>query len=328
MRAWRVQEYGHYRKALRLEDSVPLPSPGPGQAVVRVLAAGVNFADILSVAGRYQVKTPLPFTPGAEIAGEVIEATPGCNLRPGERIVGPPVTGGFAEFALVEVDSAYTVPESVDPVHAAAMLVTYQTSHVALFHRGGLRRGETLLIHGGAGGAGTSAIQLGRRAGAHVVATARGADKMEICWRVGASDVIDYQAEDFVARVREMTDGRGADVIYDPVGGEVFDGSTRCVAWEGRLLVIGFASGHIPEIAANRILLKNISVVGVNWPEYRVRDRQVLTRAQDDIWAGYREGALVPVIWKTLPFDALPEALAAIEDRASYGKIVIDVAGS
>lgn len=326
MRAWRVNEYGHYRDVLHLDTDVPRPEPGHGQALVRVLAAGVNFADILSTAGRYQVKAPLPFTPGAEIAGEVVEAGPGCRRAPGDRIVGPPLTGGFADFALVDGEDTYVLPDGVDPVHAAAMLVTYQTSHVALFRRGGLRAGETLLVHAGAGGAGTSSIQLGRRAGARVIATAGGADKLTVCRNAGADEVIDYRAEDFVERVREFTGGHGADVIYDPVGGDVFDGSTRCIAWEGRLLVIGFASGRIPEIAANRILLKNISVVGVNWPEYRVRDPQVLAAAQEDIWAGYREGALIPVIWKTLPFEAVTEALAAIEDRASYGKIVIDVA--
>jgi NADPH2:quinone reductase len=320
-----VTEYGDYRNVLRLDKVVDSLQPGPGQALVRVIAAGVNFADILAIAGRYQVKAPLPFSPGSEVVGEVVEVGQGGVLAPGQIVMATPRTGGYAEFALVDEDGSYVVPAGVDPRHAAVMLVTYQTSHVALFQRGRLRAGEWLLVHGGAGGAGTSAIQLGKRAGAKVIATAGGATKLDICRRCGADEVIDYRAEDFVERVRDITGGRGADVIYDPVGGDVFDGSTRCLAWEGRLLVVGFAGGRIPEIAANRILLKNIDIVGVNWPDYRVRDPGVLVTAQQDIWNGYLGGDLVPVIWKTLSLESVPEALAAIESRESYGKIAISV---
>jgi NADPH2:quinone reductase len=324
MRAWRVHEYGHYREALRLEEA-ERPVPREGSSLVRVLVAGVNFADILAIAGRYQVKAPLPFTPGSEIVGEVVECGPGSTLLVGEQVLATPATGAYAEYAIVSDDAAFPVPGGVSPVDAAVMLVTYQTSHIALFQRGGLQPSETLVVHGGAGGAGTSAIQLGKRAGARVIATAGGPEKLEVCRKCGADEVIDYRHEDITARVLELTDGRGADVIYDPVGGDVFDASTRCLAWEGRLLVVGFAAGRIPEIAANRILLKNISVVGVNWPDYRVRDREVLVDAQEDIWAGYRDGSLKPVIWKEMPLESLPEALAAIESRESYGKIAITV---
>ncbi len=326
MRSWRVAEYGDYRQVLRLDNDTGRPVPGTGQTLIRVITAGVNFADILAIAGRYQVKLPLPFTPGSEVAGEVVDVGPGSRLVRGQTVMATPRSGGYAEFAIVDDDAAYLVPDRVDPTPAAVMLVTYQTSHIALFRRGKLRAGEWLLVHGGAGGAGTSAIQMGKRAGARVIATAGGAAKLDICRRCGADEVIDYRAEDFVERVRDITGGHGADVIYDPVGGDVFDGSTRCLAWEGRLLVVGFAGGRIPEIAANRILLKNIDVVGVNWPEYRAKDPAVLAAAQDDIWQGYLDGDLVPVVWRTLPFSAVPEALAAIESRESYGKIVIKVA--
>jgi NADPH2:quinone reductase len=328
MRAWRVYNYGPYRDELRFERDVEAPTPSAGQALVRVLAAGVNFADILSIAGRYQVKAPLPLTPGSELVGEVMEAGAQSHFHPGDRVVARTLSGGFAEFALVDDGFTFPLPAAVEPVHAAAMLVTYGTSHVALFLRAALQPGEWLLVHGGAGGVGTAAIQLGKRAGARVIATAGGADKLRVCRECGADEVIDYRAEDFVERVREITGGQGADVIYDPIGGDVFDASAKCIAWEGRLLVIGFASGRIPEIAANRIMLKNISVVGVNWPDYAKRDPTALADAQESIWSGYAEGALKPVIWKTLPLDAVPDALAAIEDRASYGKIVIDIAGS
>jgi NADPH2:quinone reductase len=290
-----------------------------------VLAAGVNFADILSIAGRYQVKAPLPFTPGTEIAGEVLETGRDSELQVGQIVLASPASGGFAEFALVDDSAAFPVAADIDPLDAAVMLVTYQTSHVALFRRGSLKAGETLLVHGGAGGAGTSAIQLGKRAGARVVATAGGREKLEICRRCGADEVIDYRAEDFVERVSDLTGGRGVDVVYDPVGGDVFDGSVRCLAWEGRLLVVGFAAGRIPEVAANRVLLRNISIIGVNWPGYHVRERDVIVAAQEDIWAGYIEGSLRPVTWKRLPLESLPDALAAIESRESYGKVVIEM---
>ncbi|MEO6198213.1 MAG: NADPH:quinone oxidoreductase family protein [Dehalococcoidia bacterium] len=325
MRAWRVGEYGDYRKVLHLDEGAPRPTPGPEETLIEVLAAGVNFADILSIAGRYQVKASLPFTPGVEVVGGVIEPGAGSRLRIGQLVLATPASGGYAEYAAVTDGASYPVPDGVDPLHAAVMLVTYQTSHVALFQRGRLTAGERLLVHGGAGGAGTSAIQLGKRAGAKVIATAGGAEKLAICVKCGADEVIDYRKEDFVERVREITKGRGVDVVYDPVGGDVFDGSTRCLAWEGRLLVVGFAGGRIPEIAANRILLKNISIIGVNWPDYRTRGQSVLEAAQADIWDGYRDGDLRPVVWKTLPFESVPDALAAIESRESYGKIAINV---
>jgi NADPH2:quinone reductase len=325
MRAWRVDEYGDYRKVLQLDSGASRPTPGPGETLVEVLAAGVNFADILSIAGRYQVKASLPFTPGVEVVGEVIKPGARSLLSVGQLVLATPASGGYAEYAAVTDGASYPVPDGVDPLHAAVMLVTYQTSHVALFQRGRLTPGETLLVQGGAGGAGTSAIQLGKRAGAKVIATAGGAEKLAICAKCGADEVIDYRKEDFVERVREITNGRGVDVVYDPVGGDVFDGSTRCLAWEGRLLVVGFAGGRIPEIAANRILLKNISIIGVNWPDYRARDPGVLEAAQADIWDGYRDGALRPVVWKALPFESVPDALTAIESRESYGKIAINV---
>jgi NADPH2:quinone reductase len=325
MKAWVATVHGDFREVLRLEDLPEPASPGPAEAIVRVHAAGVNFADILAIAGRYQEKAEPPFVPGSEIAGEVIVAGSGSWMKAGDRVLASPRSGGFAEVVTVADHAAYHIPERVDLLDAAAMLVTYQTSHVALLRRAGLQTGETLLVHGGAGGAGTSAIQIGLRAGARVIATAGGEDKVDVCSACGAQEVIDYRRDDFVERVVALTDRHGADVIYDPVGGDVFDGSTRCIAWEGRLLTVGYASGRIPEIAANRVLLKNISVVGVNWPGYRVRNRSVLERAQEDIWRGYAEGQLRPVIWKTLPFGGLPDALSAIQSRESYGKIVIDL---
>jgi NADPH2:quinone reductase len=324
MKAWRAHQYGHYRDELRLEEIEAPRASGP-TSLVRVLAAGANFADILSVAGKYQHKSPLPMIPGTEVVGEVIEAGPDSALKVGQRVLSVTRAGGFAEYTTIIDQMAFAVPDDIPSTDAAAMLVTYQTSHIALFRRAQLKAGEWLLVHGGAGGVGSAAVQLGVRTGARVIATAGGAEKLAICRDAGAEFTIDYRAEDFGERVREITSGRGADVIYDPVGGDVFDASTRCLAWEGRLLTVGFAGGRIPEIKVNRILLKNISIVGVEWPSYYIANREVLEAVQEDIWAGYRDGALRPIIWKTLPLAGLPEALAAIESRDSYGKIVIDL---
>jgi NADPH2:quinone reductase len=324
MRAWRVHNFGRYSDELRLEE-VPAPAAGPQSAVVRVIAAGVNFADILAIAGRYQHKAELPFTPGTEVAGEVIEAGPGSRLRPGQRVLAMTRAGAFAEYTTIGDEFAHDLPEDVSPSDAAAMLVTYQTSHLALFRRARLHAGEWLLVHGGAGGVGSAAIQLGKRGGARVIATAGGEAKLEVCRSAGADYAIDYREDDFVERVKEITGGRGADVIYDPVGGDVFDGSTKCIAWEGRLLTMGFAGGRIPEIKLNRVLLKNIDVIGVEWPGYYSHAPEILAGIQEDIWAGYRDGSLRPIIWKALPLESVPEALSAIESRESYGKIVIDM---
>jgi NADPH:quinone reductase len=326
VKAWKARDHGRYREVLALED-VPVPTAQAGSAVVMVLAAGVNFADILAIAGRYQHKSEPPFTPGTELAGEVVEAGANSSAVVGGLIVGTTRAGAFAEYTAVDDALAFRIPAGVPPVDAAAMLVTYQTSHLALFRRARLSGGEWLLVHGGAGGVGSAAIQLGKRAGARVIATAGGEAKLSVCRDAGAEEAIDYGREDFVERVRAITGGHGADVIYDPVGGDVFDASTRCIAWEGRLLTMGFAGGRIPEIALNRVLLKNIDVIGVEWPSYYARNREAVVEAQNDIWAGYAEGTLRPIIWKTLPLDRVPEALEAIESRESYGKIVIDVAG-
>jgi NADPH2:quinone reductase len=323
MKAWRAREHGHYRDVLTFEE-VAEPQPSGSQSVVRILAAGVNFADILAVAGRYQHKSEAPFIPGTEFAGGVVEPGPDSLFARGDLIVGTTRAGTFAEYTTAADALAFRIPEGVPFVHAAAMLVTYQTSHIALFRRARLQAGEWLLVHGGAGGVGSSAIQLGRRAGARVIATAGGKAKLEVCREAGAEEAIDYRQEDFIERVRAITGGRGADVIYDPVGGDVFDGSTRCIAWEGRLLTMGFAGGRIPEIALNRVLLRNIDVIGVEWPGYYSHKREAIVEAQEDIWAGYREGGLRPVVWKTLRLEQVPEALEAIESRESYGKIVIE----
>ena len=325
MRAWRVHEYGDYREVLRLEEGLPAPLRDPGQLLVEVRAVGLNFADTLSVQGRYQIKPALPFTPGIEASGVVLEADPGGGFRAGDRVIAAVPWGALAERIVVDAGSCFRVPAGMGHREAAALLLTYQTSHFALLRRGGLVAGETLLVHNGAGGVGSAAIQIGKALGATVIATAGGPDKLDVCRRAGADHVLDYRERDFVADVMQLTAGRGADVIYDSIGRDVFDASTKCIAFEGRLLVIGFAGGRIPTIAANRIMLKNISIVGLNWGAYRDHHSPLVPAVHDEICAMHADGRIEPLIFASYPFEELPSAMDDLLSRRSWGKLVVDV---
>jgi NADPH2:quinone reductase len=322
MRAWRAHHYGPYREVLRL-DEVDRPEVPEQGAVIKVEAAGLNFPDLLSIAGTYQVKAPLPFTPGMEAAGTVVAVGARSRLELGERVIAYNLWGAFAEEMPVLDAMTFTHPTAITAAQGAGFVITYQTGWFALVHRARLVAGETLLVHGGAGGVGIAAIQLGRALGATVIATAGTDEKCEICRKAGAHHVVNYADEDFVAVVNKLTGGKGADVIYDPVGGDVFDKSLKCIAWEGRLLVIGFASGRIPELKINRILLKNVSIVGLYWGAYQLRDPAKIEEAHRALLEHVARGELSPMIWKELPLAELPEALAALESRASWGKVVV-----
>jgi NADPH:quinone reductase len=315
MRAWRVHELGDPSEVMRLED-VEEPVPGEGQIKVRVRAAALNFPDVLMAQGKYQERPPLPFTPGVELCGETED---------GRRVIGGPAggPGAFAEYALMDTRDAWPVPDSLSDEKAAALHLTYQTGHVGLHHRAHLQAGEWLLVHAGAGGVGSAAIQLGKAAGATVIATAGGAQKAEVCRELGADHVVDYTAEDFVPVVKELTGGEGADVVYDPVGGDVFDRSRRCIAFEGRLVVVGFTSGRIPEAPANHALVKNYSVVGLHWALYKRKDPAVLGRAHDELVRLVTSGQIDPLVGSVLPLDQAPRALAALADRGTVGKVVL-----
>lgn len=322
MRAWRAHSYGPWREVLTLEDVPPLEPPSGG-AVVKVAAAALNFPDILALAGQYQVKAPLPFTPGIEAAGTVVRAGAGSKHKVGDKVIVSALWGAFAEEIAAGDLQLMPWPEQLSAAEAAGFIVAYHTGYFALVHRAALRAGETLLVHGGAGGVGIAAIQLGKALGATVIATAGADDKLDVCRAAGADHVVNYRTTDFTAAVKELTRGRGADVIYDPVGGDVFDQSLRCIAWEGRILVIGFASGKIPELKLNRVLLKNISVVGLYWGAYQVHDPQKVVACHAALTELVARGALRPVIWKELPLDELPAAFEALESRASHGKIAV-----
>lgn len=322
MRAWMVHEYGPYRERLTLAD-IPQPVPEGATSVIRVEAAGVMFADMLNIAGTYQLKAPLPFTPGSEAMGTVVEAGPESRFRVGERVAALNLYGAFAEY-MVALDSfSFPIPDAMTAAEGAAFTINYQTAYFALQRRARLERGETLLVHGGAGGVGTAAIQIGKWLGARVLATAGSEEKLAICRQCGADSAIDYRKDDFVAQVRVLTEGQGADVIFDPVGGDVFEKSTKCVAFEGRILSIGFASGAWPSLAVNRMLVKNFDVIGLNWGNYQTREPELIQSAQQSLYHGYGEGALRPVICQEFPMEDLIAALARIEGRGSYGKVVL-----
>src|SRR5438093_9575631 len=308
---------------LRVREA-PEPELAPGTLAVEVRAAGCNFFDMLVVRGQYQVKPPFPFVPGAELAGVVREVGAGVEgFAAGDRVLAAASLGAFAERAVVPALAAWRMPEGMSFEAGAALPIVYPTSYVALVHRAALRRGETLLVHAAAGGVGIAAVQIGKALGARVIATAGGEEKLAVARRAGADVAIDYRSADWVEEVRAATDGRGADVIYDPVGGDVFDGSLKCIAWNGRLLVIGFASGRIPEVKLNRVLLKNISLVGLHWGAHALHQPERIAETLAALLALYREGKVEPVVYRTYPLAELPAALEALGSRQSYGKVVV-----
>ncbi len=322
MRAIMCREHGDL-SVLKLEE-VPDPVPGPGQALVRIRACGINFADSIMAAGKYQNQPELPFTPGSEIAGDIVALGEGADgFSIGDRVMGLPGRGGYAELVAVDTARLSPLPETLSYEQAASFAVTYGTSHVSLGHRARLKPGETLLVHGAAGGVGLTAVELGKIMGARVIATAGGPDKLEIARAAGADETIDYLAEDIRERVKALSGGRGADVIYDPVGGDVFDASLRCVAFEGRILVIGFAGGRVPQIPANHVLVKNVDIIGVNRPAYDTLAPEVSRRSQEELMAWLAEGRLKPLVSKTFPLERAVEGLESVVTRKSTGKVVI-----
>ena len=323
MHAWQFEKYGHYTDVLHWVERAA-PAPSRDQALVRTAAVSLNFPDLLIIQGMYQHKAPLPAVPGVEAVGIVEAVGPASKFKVGDRVVGFTHSGGtLADLFLVNNSSAWTVPAHVTDEQAAALSVVYGTSYFGLEHRAQLKAGEILLVLGAAGGVGLAAIQLGRLMGATVIACAGDARKLEICRQQGAHHLINYKTEDLVERVKALTNGHGADVVYDPVGGEIFDQVKRCVAWGSRLLVIGFAGGKIPSIELNRILLKNMSVVGLAWGQYLDRGSELPGQAQTLFYDLIARQQIDPVIYKVLPFAEAKEGLRLIESREVYGKVVI-----
>ena len=307
-------------------QEAPDPAPGPGEVLIETRAVGCNFPDILMVQGKYQVKPPLPFSPGHELAGVVTAIGSGVTrVGPGERVLAMVQWGAYADRVIAPADRVFAIPEAMDFETAAGFGLVYQTSYCALVHRARLRAGEWLLVHGAAGGVGLAAVQIGKALGARVIATAGTPAKLEVVRQSGAEVLIDHTTGegDWVERVKKATGGEGADVIYDPVGSDVFDGSSKCIAFEGRLLTVGFAGGRIPSIAVNRILLKNISVVGVHWGLYQRRGSPLVDEWMQALFALYGKGVLRPVVYRTYPLREAARALHALATRESYGKVVL-----
>jgi NADPH:quinone reductase len=306
-------------------EEVDRPQPKEGQVVVKVHSAALNFPDILMVAGKYQVKPPLPFTPGFEIAGTIDAIGPGvAGFTPGQRVLAQLSVGGFADFAVAPAASTQRIPDAMTDDEAAAFPLVYQTSYLALVFRGALRKGETVLVHSAAGGVGLAAVQIARALGAgKIIGTAGSDHKLDVIRQSGADVAINYQTEDFVEVVKRETDGRGADLIYDPVGGEVGQRSTRCIAFEGRLLIIGFTSGAFSNFVSNHILIKNYSIVGVHWGLYQKHDPAKIAQGWQALWELYNAGRLEPVVGQRFPMHNVAEAMEALASRAAVGKIVL-----
>ena len=309
--------------ALELAD-VPDPPAADGMALVEVHAAGVSFPDLLLTRGEYQIRPEPPFVPGIESAGVVREAPPGSGLEPGDRVCAVTMLGGFAELVAAPVATTLPIPDGMGFDAAAGLVMNFHTALFALERRAALRAGETVLVHGAGGGVGTAALQIARGLGARAIAVASTQVKRDAALATGAELALDGSG-DWVAAAREATGGRGADVVVDPVGGEVLRQSIRALAPEGRLLVIGFASGEIPEVAVNRLLLRNVSLMGVNWGGFLAAEPAYARIAADRIAELHAAGAIAPVVGERYPLERGADALHALADRRAVGKPVIVV---
>ena len=330
MKAWQVHALGEPGTVMELLETAT-PTPGPGQVRVRVRAAALNFPDVLLCRGDYQIRPELPFTPGVELCGEVDalgEGVTGFTL--GDRVIGNPVLphGSLAEFALAQAADLFPAPDALDDAQASALHIAYQTGWFGLHRRARLQAGETLLVHAAAGGVGSAAVQLGKAAGARVVAVVGGPAKAEVARQLGADVVIDRtdaggSATDLVRAIKEATGGRGADVVYDPVGGDAYTASARTVAFEGRILVVGFAGGTVPAPALNHALVKNYSIVGLHWGLYKQYAPAEIATAHAELSKLAATGAIAPLIGGRLPLVQAPEGLTRLGAGDSVGRLVV-----
>jgi NADPH2:quinone reductase len=305
-------------------EELPSPKAGAGEVVVSMRAASLNFPDVLIIQNKYQFKPPLPFSPGSELAGVVKEVGEGVvGHKPGDRVIAFTTYGAFAEEVKVDAGRLVPIPEGMDFNSAAAFLLTYGTSDHALRDRGMLKAGETLLVLGAAGGVGLAAIEIGKALGAHVIACASSTDKLEVCKQHGADEAINYATEDMRERIKDLTGGRGVDVVYDAVGGPYTEPALRSTAWRGRLLVIGFAAGDIPKIPLNLPLLKGCSIMGVFWGDFARREPKAFAASIGQLGAWFRAGKLKPHVSQTFPLEQAVEALKLMAGRKVKGKVVL-----
>ncbi|MEV8106173.1 NADPH:quinone oxidoreductase family protein [Streptomyces sp. NPDC088135] len=320
MQAWRVHRNGEPSEVMRLEET-GRPTPGDGQVLIEVLAANINFPDALLCRGQYQVRPPLPFTPGVEICGRTAD---------GRRVLATPTLphGGFAEYVVADEAALLPAPDALGDAEAAALHIGYQTGWFGLHRRAHLRAGETLLVHAAAGGVGSAAVQLGKAVGATVIGVVGGPEKARVAAGIGCDLVIDRHGEDIVAAVKEATGGRGADVVYDPVGGDACAKSVKCVAFEGRVIVVGFASGVIPTPALNHALVKNYSIVGLHWGLYNAKDPAAVRACHDELTRLAEQGAVKPLISERVGLAGAADAVQRVADGASTGRIVVLPSGA
>ncbi|TLS43675.1 NADPH:quinone oxidoreductase family protein [Streptomyces montanus] len=315
MQAWQVHQNGEPSEVMRLED-VPRPVPGDGQVLLKVRASNINFPDALLCRGQYQVRPPLPFTPGVEICGETED---------GQRVIANPALpyGGFAEYAIADAAAVLPAPEALDDAEAAALHIGYQTGWFGLHRRAGLESGETLLVHAAAGGVGSAAVQLGKAAGATVIGVVGGAEKADVARELGCDVVIDRRAEDVIGAVKEATGGRGADVIYDPVGGEAYAQSAKVVAFEGRIVIVGFASGAIPSPALNHALVKNYSIMGLHWGLYNTKNPKLILHCHERLNELAARGAIKPLVSERVPLGGAAAAVQRVADGVTTGRVAV-----
>lgn len=325
IRAWQVHELGDAADVLTLGE-IAAPRPGPGQVRVRVRATGVNFADTLLCRGEYQVRPEPPFAPGLEVCGDVLEVGDGVtHVAVGQRVLGGTALphGGYAQECLMDAAITFPAPEGLDDAAAAALMISYQTGWFGLHRRAALREGEHLLVHAASGGVGSAAVQLGRAAGAHVIGVVGGQDKVAIAEELGCDVVIDRRERDIVEAVKEATGGHGADVVYDPVGGSAYTASTKCIAFEGRIIVVGFASGTVGEARLNHALVKNYTLLGLHWGLYQQHDPEAVHAAHAELVRLADAGLIAPLVAETYPFEETPAALARLAGGSSTGRIVV-----
>lgn len=328
MKAWQVTELGEPEDVLTINHNLPVPKPKDSEVLIKVESVALNFFDILLCQGKYQERPPKPFTIGAEVSG-VVEATGKevTAFTKGQKVIAtPPLpNGGLAEYVSVDEQDVYVIPEEMSSAEAAALHITYQTAYYSLFNRASLKENETLLVHAASGGVGSAAVQLGKSLGATVIATVGSEEKENICHQLGADYVINYAKDNFIDEVNRMTEDRGADVIFDPVGGDVFAGSRRCIAFDGRILVIGFASGEIADAPTNHALVKNYSIVGVHFGLYKKLFPEGAKEQHEKLIELYKSKTIRPLIYKEFDFTDVPQALNLLGDRKTYGKVIIDM---
>ena len=323
MRALVCKELGLPDK-LSLEPNWPLPELGEHDVQIGVKAAGLNFPDVLIIQGKYQIQPQLPFIPGGEAAGVVTAIGSGVTrFAVGDEVLSMGAAGGFCESMVANEFAVFKKPKSLSFEQAAGISITYFTSYYALKQRANLQAGETLLVLGAAGGVGTTAVEIGKLMGARVIAAASSDEKLELCRQLGADEVINYSTESLKDRVKELTGGKGVDVVYDPVGGDLSEPALRGMAWNGRFLVIGFAAGPIPQIPLNLALLKGCSIVGVFWGRFSGEEPECNARNIAELWELFEAGKLAPVVTETYPIERYEEAFNCMLERRARGKVIM-----